>query len=225
MHEGVSSRAPAEALDGITGAGSRPHSSPSTATRRAPIHQREHRHVQKRGGDQVRVDVDLAQFSYEGSAADADPDALLALDEAMSRLKSRDIWQAKAVDLATSPDSTLEEAAEVLDLAAGAATLTPTQAVARARARLGPMLFSYGNPRSESRSNPMDTEATHPRSTHRFIPFAAGGEKALMSTVRFVFVRVIRVRQFSPLDALVINGFGHESTRIERIEPMWRSAL
>ena len=42
---------------------------------------------------------------------------------------------------------------------------------------LAAMLFSYGNPRAESRSNPMDAEATHPRSTHRFISFAAGGEK------------------------------------------------
>jgi RNA polymerase sigma factor (TIGR02999 family) len=92
----------------------------STAMRRVLIDHAKHRRAQKRGGDRVRVDVDLTQFSDDGKAAEADPDALLALDEAMSRLEKVHPRQAKAVELRYFAGLTMEEAAEVL------ATSAPT---------------------------------------------------------------------------------------------------
>lgn len=90
----------------------------STAMRRVLIDHAKHRHAEKRGGDNVRVDFDPALFGDAGAAATADPTALLALDDALHKLEKLHPRQAKAVELRYFAGLTLEETAEVLTTSA-----------------------------------------------------------------------------------------------------------
>jgi RNA polymerase sigma factor (TIGR02999 family) len=90
----------------------------STAMRRVLIDYAKQRQAQKRGGTQVRVDLDHLQLADAGNAADSDPDSLLALDDALGKLEKLHPRQAKAVELRYFAGLTLEEAAEVLSTSA-----------------------------------------------------------------------------------------------------------
>jgi RNA polymerase sigma factor (TIGR02999 family) len=89
----------------------------STAMRRVLIDHAKHRQAQKRGGSAVHVALDLASW-HDGGAPNAEPDALLALDEALTRLETLHPRQAKAVELRYFAGLTLEEAAHVLGTSA-----------------------------------------------------------------------------------------------------------
>lgn len=86
----------------------------STAMRRVLIDHAKQRQAGKRGGVQIRVDLDQLQLSDAGNMAFTDPDSLLALDDALSKLEQLHPRQAKAVELRYFAGLTLEEAAEVL---------------------------------------------------------------------------------------------------------------
>jgi RNA polymerase sigma factor (TIGR02999 family) len=86
--------------------------------RRVLIDHAKQRQTQKRGGAPVQVDLDLASFPAAGSAAEAEPELLLALDDALVQLEKVHPRQAKAVELRYFAGLTLEEAAEVLSISA-----------------------------------------------------------------------------------------------------------
>jgi len=90
----------------------------STAMRRVLIDHAKNRQAQKRGGAPVRVDLDLSQLVDAATTADSDPEALLALDDALARLEQVHPRQAKAVELRYFAGLTLEEAAAVLSTSA-----------------------------------------------------------------------------------------------------------
>lgn len=92
----------------------------STAMRHVLIDHARHRRALKRGGEQVRVDLDAATMLPASAAASEDPDALLALDAALHKLEQVHPRQAKAIELRYFAELTLEEAASVL------ATSAPT---------------------------------------------------------------------------------------------------
>ncbi len=92
----------------------------STAMRRILIDHAKQRLAQKRGGAAVHVTFDAASWHEAGSAASAEPDVLLALDEALARLAELHPRQAKAIELRYFAGLTLDEAAQVL------ATSAPT---------------------------------------------------------------------------------------------------
>ena len=90
----------------------------STAMRRVLIDHAKQRQAAKRGGVRVRVDLDQLNLSASGTAIDADPESLLALDDALAKLERRHPRQAKAVELRYFAGLTLEEAASVLETSA-----------------------------------------------------------------------------------------------------------
>lgn len=92
----------------------------STAMRRVLIDRARQRRSRKRGGDRARVRLDVVRLAGRLPAADANPDALLALDDALTKLERLHPRQAKAVELCYFASLTLEEAARVL------ATSAPT---------------------------------------------------------------------------------------------------
>jgi RNA polymerase sigma factor (TIGR02999 family) len=65
----------------------------------------------KHGGDMERVDIELASLPTRMSS-----DELLALDEALERLKQQDPVKAQLVTLRYFGGMTIEQAAEVLDI-------------------------------------------------------------------------------------------------------------
>lgn len=92
----------------------------STAMRHVLIDHARHRRARKRGGDDARVDLEVLKTHTAAMAATQDPDALLALDEALHKLEQVHPRQAKAIELRYFAELTLEEAARVL------ATSAPT---------------------------------------------------------------------------------------------------
>ena len=92
----------------------------STAMRHVLIDHARHRRARKRGGDDTRVDLEVLKTHTAATAATQDPDALLALDEALHKLEQVHPRQAKAIELRYFAELTLEEAARVL------ATSAPT---------------------------------------------------------------------------------------------------
>jgi RNA polymerase sigma factor (TIGR02999 family) len=90
----------------------------STAMRRILIDHAKHRLADKRGGGVVHVSLDAAIWGDAGSAATADPDALLSLDESLTRLGELHPRHAKAIELRYFAGLTLDEAAQVLGTSA-----------------------------------------------------------------------------------------------------------
>jgi RNA polymerase sigma factor (TIGR02999 family) len=90
----------------------------STAMRRVLLDHAKQRRTEKRGGGRVRVDLDPEQLGDAGVAAEADPDALLALDDALTRLEAAHPRQGKAVELRYFGGLTLEEVGEALGISA-----------------------------------------------------------------------------------------------------------
>lgn len=85
----------------------------STAMRRVLLDHAKARRALKRGGDAVRVPIDVALLGDAATAATTEPEALLALDEALQRLEQAFPRQAKAIELRYFVGVTLEEAAEI----------------------------------------------------------------------------------------------------------------
>ena len=73
-------------------------------------HARRH-HAQKRGGDQVRVDLDVAEIPIDDAS-----ERILALDQALSRLSERSERLGRVVELRYYGGLSVEETAEVLDV-------------------------------------------------------------------------------------------------------------
>jgi RNA polymerase sigma factor (TIGR02999 family) len=90
----------------------------SRAMRRILIDHAKGRLAGKRGGGRVRVDLDPERLGEAGLVSESDPDALIALDEALARFEQVSPRQAKAVELRYFGGLTLEEAAEVLGTSA-----------------------------------------------------------------------------------------------------------
>ncbi len=90
----------------------------STAMRRILIDHAKHRLTEKRGGGAPHVTLTAAAWSDVGAATTAEPDALLALDDALTRLGELHPRQAKAIELCYFVGLTLHEAAQVLDTSA-----------------------------------------------------------------------------------------------------------
>lgn len=86
----------------------------STAMRRILIDHAKQRLAEKRGGGALHVTLDAAAWGDAGSATTAEPDALLSLDDALTRLGELHPRQAKAIELRYFAGLTLEEAARVL---------------------------------------------------------------------------------------------------------------
>ena len=90
----------------------------STAMRRVLIDHAKQRHAQKRGGAIVQVDLDFTTIADAATTADTEPEAILALDEALQKLEKLHPRQAKAVELRYFAGLTLDEASEVLSTSA-----------------------------------------------------------------------------------------------------------
>lgn len=90
----------------------------STAMRRILIDRAKHRLAEKRGGAALHVTLDAAAWGDAGSATTAEPDALIALDEALTRFGVLHQRHAKAIELRYFAGLTLEEAARVLGTSA-----------------------------------------------------------------------------------------------------------
>lgn len=86
----------------------------ATAMRRVLIDHAKQRLAQKRGGDAVHVPLDAAVWGVEGTAATAHPDALLSLDDSLTRLAALYPRHAKAIELRYFAGLTLDETAQVL---------------------------------------------------------------------------------------------------------------
>lgn len=89
----------------------------STAMRRVLIDHAKQRLTLKRGGDAVHVPLDSAAWGHGGATA-AEPDALLCLDESLTRLGAQHPRHAKAIELRYFAGLTLDEAAQVLGTSA-----------------------------------------------------------------------------------------------------------
>ena len=79
--------------------------------RRILIEQARRKQAQRRGGDRQRQDLDAVQL-----AAPAPPAELLALDEALTALASKDAVKAELVKLRYFAGLTMEEAAAALGI-------------------------------------------------------------------------------------------------------------
>jgi RNA polymerase sigma factor (TIGR02999 family) len=90
----------------------------STAMRRVLIDHAKQRQAEKRGGGLTRVDLDSVHLGDAVVAATADPDALIALDDALRKLELVHSRQAKALELRYFVGLSLEEAADVLSTSA-----------------------------------------------------------------------------------------------------------
>jgi RNA polymerase sigma factor (TIGR02999 family) len=85
----------------------------STAMRRVLLDHAKARRALKRGGEAVRVPIDVAFLGDAATTAASEPEALIALDAALQRLEARHPRQAKAIELRFFMGVTLEEAAEI----------------------------------------------------------------------------------------------------------------
>ena len=90
----------------------------STAMRRVLLDYAKQRRTEKRGGGRVRVELDPERLGDAGVAAETDPDALMAVDDALTRLEKSHPRQAKAVELRYFGGLTLEEVGESLGISA-----------------------------------------------------------------------------------------------------------
>ncbi len=90
----------------------------STAMRRVLLDHAKRRRREKRGGALVHVPLEPEMLGDAALAAESDPDALLALDEALTVLEQRHPRQARAVELRYFGGLTLEEVGEALGLSA-----------------------------------------------------------------------------------------------------------
>ena len=90
----------------------------STAMRRILIDHARHRLAEKRSAGVPHVALDSTAWEAVGPAATAEPDALLALDEALTRLGELHPRHAKAIELRYFAGLTLEEAGQVLGTSA-----------------------------------------------------------------------------------------------------------
>lgn len=90
----------------------------STAMRRILIDHAKQRLAEKRGAGALHVPLDAAAWGDVGTAASAEPDALLSLDEALTRLGELHPRHAKAIELRYFAGLTLEEVGQVLGTSA-----------------------------------------------------------------------------------------------------------
>ena len=95
------------------------------AMRRILVERARHRHRLKHGGEQHRVDI-----TSEPAASGADPDDVLAVDDALDQLERLDSRKAQVVMLRYFAGLTVEETAAALDLST--ATVKTEWAFARA---------------------------------------------------------------------------------------------
>ena len=90
----------------------------STAMRRVLIDHAKQQRALKRGGTAVRVEVDWSTWEDAAAAASAAPDALIVLDDALTRLNVHYPRQAKAIELRYFAGLTLDEVAQILGTSA-----------------------------------------------------------------------------------------------------------
>jgi RNA polymerase sigma factor (TIGR02999 family) len=90
----------------------------STAMRRVLIDHAKQRSADKRGGGQVHLSLDPERLGDAGVAAETEPEALLALNDALARLEQEFPRHAKAVELRYFGGLTLEEVGEALGVSA-----------------------------------------------------------------------------------------------------------
>lgn len=90
----------------------------STAMRRVLIDHAKQRSADKRGGGQVHLALDPERLGDAGVAAETEPEALLALNDALARLEQEFPRHAKAVELRYFGGLTLEEVGEALGVSA-----------------------------------------------------------------------------------------------------------
>ncbi len=90
----------------------------STAMRRILIDHAKHRLAEKRGGGALHVTLDAAAWGDAGTTATAEPDALLSLDDALTRLGQLHPRHAKAIHLRYFAGLTLEKSAQELGTSA-----------------------------------------------------------------------------------------------------------
>jgi RNA polymerase sigma factor (TIGR02999 family) len=90
----------------------------STAMRRVLIDHAKQRSAGKRGGGQVHLSLDPERLGDAGLAAETEPDALLALNDALARLEQEFPRHAKAVELRYFGGLTLDEVGEALGVSA-----------------------------------------------------------------------------------------------------------
>ena len=101
------------------------------AMRQVLIDQARGKMALKRGGDRVQITLDEERLEGLGVRPDEDPcDALVALDEALSRLEDRDRRQGRVVECRFFGRMTIRETAEALDVST--ATVERDWAVAKA---------------------------------------------------------------------------------------------
>jgi RNA polymerase sigma factor (TIGR02999 family) len=90
----------------------------SRAMRRILIDRAKSRNSAKRGGRESPITLDNERMGDMLAAPDVDPDALLALDEALTRLEQESPRQARAVELRYFGDLSLSEVGEALGISA-----------------------------------------------------------------------------------------------------------
>ena len=90
----------------------------SSVMRRVLIDRARQRRARKRGGDRIRVELGRSALATRVPAAGAEPEALIGLDGALTKLERMHPRQAKAVELRYFAGLTLEEAARVLSTSA-----------------------------------------------------------------------------------------------------------
>lgn len=90
----------------------------STAMRRILVDHAKYRLAEKRGGGAPHVTLDAVAWGPAGTVAVVEPDALVSLDDALSRLAGLHPRHAKAIELRYFAGLTLEEAARVLGTSA-----------------------------------------------------------------------------------------------------------
>jgi RNA polymerase sigma factor (TIGR02999 family) len=90
----------------------------STAMRRVLIDHAKQRSADKRGGGQVHISLDPERLGDAGVAAETEPEALLALNDALARLEQEFPRHAKAVELRYFGGLTLDEVGEALGVSA-----------------------------------------------------------------------------------------------------------
>jgi RNA polymerase sigma factor (TIGR02999 family) len=90
----------------------------STAMRRVLIDHAKQRSAGKRGGGQVHLELDPERLGDAGVAAESEPEALLALNDALARLEVEFPRHAKAVELRYFGGLTLDEVGEALGVSA-----------------------------------------------------------------------------------------------------------
>jgi RNA polymerase sigma factor (TIGR02999 family) len=86
--------------------------------RRILVDRARERRAEKRGGLMVRARLDPAELSGLLAADDADPEALLSLDQCLTALEQVHPRQARAVELRYFGALTLEEVGETLGTSA-----------------------------------------------------------------------------------------------------------